>query len=260
MTNMINPMSLEGKVIVVTGAAQGIGAAVSRKVVALGGDVILVDLCEDKLKSVAASLPQGRAMHFVGSVTDPEFLGDMVATAAASKGQIDGLINNAGIIRPVQIHKMQIEDWTSVIDINLTGVHLVQQAVGRHMLSRSSKGDQRTGAIVNVSSIAGRRGSFGQANYSAAKAGVLGVTMAAAREWAAFGIRVNSIGFGIVETDMTEKIRSDEMREASLRAVPLGRFSTPEEVSDPMCFLLSEAAGYMTGQHLTVDGGIHIGF
>jgi len=260
MTAMINPMTLEEKIVVVTGAAQGIGEAVSRKVVALGGDVVLVDLAEEKLKAVAASLPEGRASYFVGSVTDPEFLAGMVESAVCEKGRIDGLINNAGIIRPALIHKMQLEDWTSVIDINLTGVHLAQQAVGRHMLSRSSKGDQRSGAIVNVSSIAGRRGSFGQANYSAAKAGVLGVTMAAAREWAAYGIRVNSIGFGIVETEMTEKIRSDEMREASLRAVPLGRFSTAEEVSDPMCFLLSEASGYMTGQHLTVDGGIHIGF
>jgi len=257
---MINPMSLEGKVILVTGSAQGIGEAVARKIVALGGDVVLVDRAQDKLKAVAAALPDGRASYFAGSVTDPDFLADMVESAVAERSRIDGLINNAGIIRPAQIHKMQLEEWTSVIDINLTGVHLVQQAVGRHMLSRSAKGDRGTGAIVNVSSIAGRRGSFGQANYSAAKAGVLGLTMTAAREWAPYGIRVNSISFGIVETDMTQKIRSDEMRDASLRAVPLGRFSTPEEVSDPMCFLLSEAADYMTGQNLTVDGGIHIGF
>lgn len=113
---------------------------------------------------------------------------------------------------------------------------------------------------MNISSIAGRRGTFGQVNYAAAKAGVLGVTMTAAKEWAAYGIRVNSVAFGIVETQMTEVIRSDERRDGSLRQIPLGRFSKPEEVVVPICFLLSDGAGYITGQNLTVDGGIHIGF
>lgn len=255
---MTNPMSLEGKTILVTGAAQGIGEAVARKIVDLGGDVIILDRNEEKLGEVSASLPSGRAIHYAGSVTDPEFLADMVESAVAAKGQIDGLVNNAGIIRPALIQKMSLEDWQSVIDINLTGVHLVQQAVGRHMLGRAQKGDQGTGVILNVSSVAGKTGSFGQVNYSAAKAGVLGVTMSAAREWAVYGVRVNSIGFGIVETEMTTKIRSEEMRERSLRSVPMGRFASAEEVANPMCFLLSEASSYMTGQHLTVDGGVHI--
>lgn len=258
---MNQPMSLEGKAIVVTGAAQGIGAATARKVVELGGNVILIDLEGDKLAKVCSQFPSDRFQAYVGSVTDEAFLAEAVTSSVNQFGQIDGLVNNAGITAPATIKKMSLNEWERVISVNLTGVHLVQQAVGRHMLERSSKGAQcSNGAIVNISSIAGRRGSFGQVNYAAAKAGVLGITMTAAREWAPYSIRVNSIAFGIVETEMTEFIRSDDRREASLRSVPMGRFSTTEEVANPICFLLSEASSYVTGQNLTVDGGIHIGF
>lgn len=257
---MQHPMSLEGRTIIVTGAAQGIGAAAARQIVELGGTAVLVDMNAGKLADVAAGLPTGQADIHVGSVTDAGFLANMVEQAAAKHGRIDGLVNNAGVTRPALIHKMSAEEWQTVIDVNLTGVHLCQQAVGRHILSRSQKGASGSGAIVNVSSIAGRRGTFGQVNYAAAKAGVLGITMTAAKEWAVYGIRVNSVAFGIVETNMTEFIRSDDRREGSLKQIPLGRFSKPEEVVLPVCFLLSEAASYITGQNLTVDGGIHIGF
>jgi 3-oxoacyl-[acyl-carrier protein] reductase len=130
------------------------------------------------------------------------------------------------------------------------------------MLRRAEQngGPLKSAAIVNVSSIAGRRGTFGQINYGAAKSGVLGITMSAAREWAKHGIRVNSVAFGLVETPMTETIRSPKFYDKSLAAIPMRRFTTPEEVAQPCCFLLSDGAAYITGQHLTIDGGSHIGF
>lgn len=255
-----NPMTLAGRTIVVTGAAQGIGSAAAAQIIALGGRAILVDLNAAGLEAAAASIGADPGDIHVGSVTDASFLSRMVAAVAARHGRIDGLVNNAGVTRPATIAKMTTEDWQTVIDVNLTGVHLCQQAIGRHILDRATKGSGNNGSIVNISSIAGRRGTFGQVNYAAAKAGVLGVTMTAAKEWAGYGIRVNSVAFGIVATAMTEVIRSEERRDGSLKQIPLGRFATPDEVAVPICFLLSDAAGYITGQNLTVDGGIHIGF
>ena len=127
------------------------------------------------------------------------------------------------------------------------------------MYARAEAGDTSPASIVNISSDAGRRGTVGQINYGAAKSGVMGITMSAAREWAAKGIRVNSICFGVVETEMTEVIRGEKFRDRVLAQVPMGRFSNPEEVSQPVCFLLSQAASYITGQHLSVNGGYTIG-
>lgn len=136
---MDNPMNLTGKVIVVTGAAQGIGAAAARQILALGGTPILVDLNADALKSVAASLGADAADAHVGSVTDADFLVGMIDRAVHRHGQVDGLVNNAGVTRPATIAKLSMADWQTVIDVNLTGVHLCQQAVGRHMLSRARR-------------------------------------------------------------------------------------------------------------------------
>ena len=146
-----------------------------------------------------------------------------------------------------------------MIDVNLSGVFYCLQAVGRHMYQRAQDGDTSPASIVNISSDAGRRGTIGQINYGAAKSGVMGLTMSAAREWSAKQIRVNTICFGVVETEMTETIRSDKFRDGIMAQVPMGRFSTPDEVSQPVCFLLSSAASYITGQHLSVNGGYTIG-
>jgi 3-oxoacyl-[acyl-carrier protein] reductase len=256
---MKNPMSLEGHSVIVTGAAQGIGEAVARLVADLGGRPILVDMQADKLKAVAGAVGAKGADVHVGSVADPAFVQDLVAKAVKAHGAVHGLVNNAGIVRAAMIAKMAVETWQQVIDVNLSGVFYCLQAVGRHMLERAEAGDRSPASIVNISSDAGRRGTIGQINYGAAKSGVLGITMSAAREWGAKGIRVNSICFGVVETEMTETIRSEKFRDRILAQVPMGRFSDPQEVCQPVCFLLSPAASYITGQHLSVNGGYTIG-
>lgn len=256
---MINPMKLEGHNIIVTGAGQGIGEAVSRLIVKLGGRVILVDRQGDKITALADELGSDNAEIHVGSVAEPGFVQEMVNNAVTSNGAIHGLVNNAGIVRAAMATKMPIDTWQQVIDVNLSGVFYCLQAVGRHMYDRAKDGDTSPSAIVNISSDAGRRGTIGQINYGAAKSGVMGLTMSAAREWAAKQIRVNTICFGVVETEMTETIRSDKFRDGIMAQVPMQRFSTPDEVSQPVCFLLSQAASYITGQHLSVNGGYTIG-
>ncbi|MFN0159903.1 MAG: SDR family NAD(P)-dependent oxidoreductase [Burkholderiales bacterium] len=255
---MKNPMSLRGLNIIVTGAGQGIGEAVARLVADLEGRPILIDMNAEKVRAVAASLGKAGAEAHVGSVAEPGFVQATVDAMVTRHGAVHGLVNNAGIVRAAMIHKMSADTWQQVIDVNLSGVFYCLQAVGRHMLDRAASGDKSPASIVNISSDAGRRGTIGQINYGAAKSGVLGITMSAAREWAAQGIRVNSICFGVVETEMTETIRSDKFRDRVMSQVPMGRFSSPEEVSQPVCFLLSGAASYITGQHLSVNGGYTI--
>ena len=255
---MKNPMSLKGQNIIVTGAAQGIGEAVSRLIVELGGHVTMVDMQAEKLEALTGDLDPKNADFHVGSVADPAFVQNMVGQTIEKRERINGLVNNAGIVRAAMINKMPIDMWQQVIDVNLSGVFYCLQAVGRHMTERAKAGDTSPSSIVNISSDAGRRGTIGQINYGAAKSGVMGITMSAAREYAANQIRVNSVCFGVVETEMTETIRSEKFRDGILAQVPMKRFSTPAEVSEPVCFLLSQAASYITGQHLSVNGGYTI--
>ncbi|MGR8919497.1 MAG: SDR family NAD(P)-dependent oxidoreductase [Gammaproteobacteria bacterium] len=256
---MTNPMSLDGHVIVITGAAQGIGRGVAQAAADLGATLVLVDLNGDSLAETVGALSGNHDVH-VGSVADPGFVQQTVEAAVAKHGEINGLFNNAGIIRTAMINKMSLADWQAVIDVNLTGVFNCLQAVGRHMVERAEAGSDAPRRILNVSSVAGRRGTIGQINYGAAKSGVLGITMSAAREWARYAICVNSVCFGAVETPMTEVIRSPKFIDRTLAQIPMGRIAEPQEVATPCCFLLSDAASYITGQHLSVDGGLHIGF
>jgi 3-oxoacyl-[acyl-carrier protein] reductase len=202
------------------------------------------------LRAALAALPEDRVLAVVGSVADPELAAKAVEDAVARFGGVHGLVNNAGIIRPAMIEKMTPKEWHDVIDVHLTGTFYWLQAVGRHMIARSKAGD--------ASSDAGRKGSIGQVNYAAAKAGMLGVTMTAAREWGRYNIRTNSVCFGVVETPMTEVIRGEKFRDKIMNQIPLERFASPDEVVKTVCFLLSDAASYITGQHLGVNGGFHI--
>ncbi|MES0825149.1 SDR family NAD(P)-dependent oxidoreductase [Ruegeria sp. SCP11] len=255
---MPNPMDLTERKIIITGAAQGIGEAVARLAHGLGAHVILNDMKKDQLDQLVDDLGE-RAEAHVGSVTDYDFVQNMVREVVQAHGAVHGLVNNAGIVRAAMAKNMPQETWQSVIDVNLSGAFYCLQAVGQHMIERIESGDTSPASIVNISSDAGRRGTIGQINYGAAKSGVMGLTMSAAREWSPLGIRINSVLFGVVETPMTEVIRSDKFRDGVLNQVVMKRFSTPEEVSQPVCFLLSEGASYITGQHLSVNGGYTIG-
>ncbi len=250
-------VSLEGKTIIITGAAQGIGRAATELAVKLGARVAAVDLNSDGVTSLAASAPD-KIVAFVGSVADPQFAQSTVDAVVARFGDIHGLVNNAGITRPAMIEKMSMQAWNDVIAVHLTGAFIWTQAVGRKMLESAKAGSFAGGAIINISSDAGRMGSVGQINYAAAKAGMLGMTMTAAKEWAKFNIRANSVCFGVVETPMTETIRGDKFRDGILARIPMGRWAQPDEVVKPVCFLLSDAASYITGQHIPVNGGFHI--
>lgn len=254
------PMALSGSNVLITGAGQGVGRAVAKQVAALGGTVILNDVNADAIAETAAEAGQPDAPCYVGSVADPGFVEEMVNGAVSKCGAVHGLVNNAGIVRAAMADKMSLKVWQEVIDVNLTGVYLCLQAVGRHMIARRKDGDTAPGRIVNISSIAGRRGTIGQINYGAAKSGVLGITMSAAKEWGRHNITVNSVCFGVVETPMTETIRSDKFRAQYETQVVLQRFAQPEEVAVPVSFLLGDGASYITGQHLSVDGGAHMGF
>ncbi|WP_399680157.1 SDR family NAD(P)-dependent oxidoreductase [Xenophilus sp.] len=251
-------VSLQGRTIVVTGAGQGIGRGIAETAAALGANVVAVDLNGETLAATLEALPSGRAMGVQGSVADPAVADRAVADAVARFGAVHGLVNNAGIIRPAMIDKMTDMQWQEVIDVHLTGSFYWMRAAGRHMIERAKGGDTSGGAVVNISSDAGRKGSIGQINYAAAKAGLLGMTMTAAREWGRYNIRTNSICFGVVETPMTEVVRGEKFRDQMLAQIPLGRWSTPQEVVKSVVYLLSDGASYVTGQHLGVNGGFHI--
>jgi 3-oxoacyl-[acyl-carrier protein] reductase len=251
--------SLHGKSIIVTGAAQGIGRAIARLALEQGAAVTAVDLNADALAELRTECGDAPLLTVAGSVADPDVAAQAVSETVSRFGALHGLVNNAGITRPAMIEKMTLQAWQQVIDVHLTGSFNFLQAAGRHMLERARASDTSGGAIVNISSDAGRRGTIGQINYGAAKAGVMGLTMCAAREWAKYAIRVNTIGFGVVDTPMTETIRSEKFRDTYLAQIPLGRWAEAEEVARPVCFLLSDAGSYVTGQHLSVNGGYTIG-
>ena len=242
---------LANEVAVVTGAGRGIGQAIALKLAAAGADVVCVDLkaefCEETVTQVQAL--GRRAWNVPANVAEAasvEAAADQILTAA---GRVDILVNNAGITRDSLLMRMSEADWDAVLDINLKGAFLLTKAFARTLLK------QRSGRIVNIASVIGLLGNAGQCNYGASKAGVIGLTKSAAREFAPRGVTVNAVAPGFIETAMTAKL-GEAMRAVLLKQIPLACLGQPEDVANAVLFLASPAARYITGQVLTVDGGM----
>jgi 3-oxoacyl-[acyl-carrier protein] reductase len=246
-------MELNGKVALVTGGAQGIGKAVALMLAHHGADVIVADVNLEKAQETAKEVEAtGRgAMAVKVDITRLNDVEQMVESAIARFGKVDILINNAGIARDKLILRMTEEDWDAVLDVNLKGTFHCTKTVIKHM----SK--QRSGKIVNIASVVGEMGNAGQANYSASKAGVIGLTKTVAREFAQRGINVNAIAPGYIQTPMTD-VLPDKAKEELKRMIPMERLGQPEDVAHAVLFLVSEASSYITGQVLNVNGGIYM--
>jgi 3-oxoacyl-[acyl-carrier protein] reductase len=240
---------LEGQVAVVTGAAQGIGLATAHALHANGSAVVLADTNLDAAGAAARALcDDDRVVAWHVDITDPTSVDDLVFYAADTFGSISTWINNAGITRDRSMRTMTVEDFTAVLQVNLTGTWNCLRAVGNHMR------EQRAGSIVNLSSLSGKSGNAGQTNYSAAKAGVVGLTKAAAKELGRHGVRVNAIQPGLIRTPMTAQMPQDVFAQRE-KEIPLGRAGEPSEVAGVAVFLASTLSSYMTGAVLEVGGG-----
>ena len=243
---------LTGKVALVTGASRGIGRAIALKLSDAGAKVAINFAGNvEKAEEVKAEIESrgGEAMLVQGKVDNFEVVTDIVKKIVENWGTVDILINNAGITRDNLLLKMSESEFDEVIATNLKGVFNCIKAVTKIMMK------QRSGKIVNMTSVVGLTGNISQANYAAAKAGVIGLTKSTAKELAARGVNVNAIAPGFIQTDMTDKL-SDKIKDATLAQIPLGKFGTTEDVANLAAFLVSENAAYITGQIINVDGGM----
>ena len=242
---------LSGQVAIVTGAARGLGRLIAETFAASGVKVACVDVNVDLLAETVDSITSagGEAGAFACDVTDSQRVNEVVDEVVKKHGRLDILVNNAGITRDGMLVRMKDDQWDSVLSINLRGTFLFTRAVAKPMM----KG--RRGRIINMASVSGLMGNPGQTNYSASKAGVIGLTRTVAMELAARNVTVNAVAPGFIETDMTAKL-GDEIIQAVTEKVPLKRMGQPRDVADAVLFLASEAANYITGQVLTVDGGL----
>jgi len=243
----------EGRVAIVTGASQGIGEAIARDLADGGATVVLVDVQKDKLEAVAGSIAAagGRADARVVDVGDTAAVEAVVTAVAAAHGRIDHLVNNAGITRDTLLMRMKEEDWDAVLRVNLKGAFNFSRAVLRSMIGA------RYGRIVNIASVVGLMGSAGQTNYAASKAGVIALARSLAREVGSRGITVNAVAPGFIVSAMTDAL-SEEVRKAYLELIPLKKFGLPKDVSNAVQFLLSDDAAYITGQVVSVNGGMYM--
>lgn len=247
---MADSTPLAGQVALVTGASRGIGASIARELAQAGAKVVVNYASSPAAaEAVVAEIQAtgGQAWAHQANVAEEEQVEAMVKAVLEKEGRLDVLVNNAGITRDGLLMRMKSADWQSVIDLNLSGVFLCTRAVSRAMLKA------RSGRIINITSVVGLMGNPGQANYSAAKAGVIGLTRSSAAEFASRGVTVNAVAPGFIESDMTAELD----KEPILKAIPLGRMGQPSEVASAVRFLAADpAAAYMTGQVLQVDGGM----
>lgn len=240
---------LAGRTAIVTGGGQGIGAAIARLFVQHGAQVVIGDVHGDVAVSTAVQIgPSSSVLGMACDVTDEGDMASLVGRCRDAFGRVDVFVNNAGITRDATMRKMTVADFRTVIDVHLTGTWLGTRTAGLVMR------EQGNGAIINMSSISGKVGNVGQTNYSAAKAGIIGLTKAAAKELAPFGVRVNAIQPGLVRTAMTEAM-PPEVFEARLAEIPLKRVGEPADVANVALFLASDLSSYMTGSVVEVSGG-----
>jgi 3-oxoacyl-[acyl-carrier protein] reductase len=244
-------MDFSGKISIVTGASQGIGEAIALNLALNGSQTILVDIQKKKLDEVVRKIKdiEGKAYAYDADVSDTAQVMKLVETLIQNHGDLHHLVNNAGITRDNLLMRMKEDEWDVVLAVNLKGVFNFSKAIIRHMIKN------RYGRIVNISSVVGLIGNPGQSNYSASKAGVLGLTKSLAREVASRGITVNAVAPGFIETAMTDSL-PEEVQKQFLDVIPMGRFGTAQEVAQAVRFLISDEASYLTGQVINVNGGL----
>ncbi len=241
----------EGKIAVVTGAARGIGQAIAYNLAARGADIVLGDIKAEWLSESAEGIKKlGRKVWcFELDVTNATAVQNVFNDIAAETGRIDILVNNAGITKDGLLMRMSEEDWDAVLTVNLKGTFACTKAVSRIMMK------QRSGSIINIASVVGLMGNAGQANYAASKGGVIAFTKSVAKEFASRNIRANAVAPGFISSKMTDAL-SDEVRQKMLEAIPLASFGTPEDVANAVAFLASDQSSYITGQVISVNGGM----
>lgn len=243
-------MNLEGKIALVTGASRGIGRSIAETLVARGATVIGTATSENGAAAISEYLgDKGKGMAL--NVTDPASIESTLKEITTEFGPLDILVNNAGITRDNLLMRMKDDEWTDIMDTNLTSIFRLSKAVLRGMMKK------KCGRIINVGSVVGTMGNAGQTNYAAAKAGVIGFTKSMAREVASRGVTVNTVAPGFIETDMTKAL-NDEQRAATLSSVPAGRLGDPREIAAAVAFLASPDAAYITGETLHVNGGMYM--
>ena len=243
-------MNLSGKIALVTGASRGIGKAIAEKLVACGATVIGTATTENGAEAISQYLGQnGKGLAL--NVTDEASIESVISTIKAEFGDIDILVNNAGITRDNLLMRMKEDEWQDILDTNLTSVFRLSKALMRTMMKK------RYGRIITIGSVVGTMGNAGQANYAAAKAGLIGFSKSLAREVASRGITVNVVAPGFIETDMTAAL-TDEQKALTLAQVPAGRLGEPTEIANAVAFLASDEASYITGETLHVNGGMYM--